>query len=76
MRKQGDPCPSCGVPIYASAPARGCLGMIGSALKSIPTVARGGTGGISMSETPEGPAEATCINCGTIVTVDDTTWPA
>lgn len=77
MRKQGDPCPNCDVPIYASARVSGggCVKMIGAAFASIFTVARGGVGSVTVGETPEGPVQAKCINCGTEVTIEDTSWP-
>ncbi len=75
--KQGDPCPNCGAPVYASARISlpGCFKMAFAAVKSVFTVARGGVGSVTIGETPEGPVQATCINCGTDVTMEDTTWP-
>jgi hypothetical protein len=74
---QGDPCPNCDVPVYASARVGGpggILKIIFAAFKSIFTVARGGVGSIQIGETPKGPVEAACINCGTISTIHDTSW--
>jgi hypothetical protein len=76
---QGDPCPKCDVPVYASARvggAGGILKIIIAAVKSVFTVARGGVGSVQIGETPKGPVEAACINCGTVVTIHDTTWPS
>jgi hypothetical protein len=76
--KQGDPCPNCDVPVYASARVRGAGGIlkiIFATFKSIFAVARGGVGAIQIGETPKGPVVATCINCDTVVTIHDTSWP-
>ena len=71
--KQGDPCPKCEVPIYASARISmpgGCFGILSSAIKSVFTVARGGVGSVTFGEYPNKPVEAACINCGTVVTIE------
>ncbi len=46
-----------------------------AAVTSAFTVARGGVGSVTIGETPKGTVQATCINCGTDVTMEDTTWP-
>lgn len=72
MMQQGDPCPNCGVPVYAAAGVSvpgGCLRMVWAALKSVVTVARGGVGSVQVGEVPQGPVEATCVNCRARMTV-------
>jgi hypothetical protein len=71
--KQGDPCPECGVPIYASAGFSlpgGCFSVVFQAIRSVFTVCRGGVGSITFGETPTAPVEAACINCGKVVTIE------
>ena len=71
--KQGDPCPNCDVPVYASATFSmpgGCFKAVLAAIKSVFVVARGGVGSVTFGETPTGPVEAACINCGTVSTVE------
>ena len=71
--KQGDPCPNCDVPVYASARITmpgGLFRILLSAIKSVFTVARGGVGSVTFGEYPDKPVEADCINCGTVYIVE------
>ena len=65
--KQGEPCPDCGVPVYAKAEFSipgGCFTALFTALRSVVTVARGGVGTIQFGQVPTKPVMARCINCG------------
>jgi hypothetical protein len=71
--RQGDPCPRCEVPVYASARVSvpgGVFRILISAIKSVLTVARGGVGSVTIGEFPDKPVEADCINCGAVYTVE------
>ena len=71
--KQGDPCPRCGVPVYASARVSmpgGCFSILFAGIKSVFTVARGGVGSVTLGGYPTKPVEASCINCGATYVVE------